>query len=31
MELWREGEITAIDTATFDDSMELDFREFYAA
>jgi HD-GYP domain-containing protein (c-di-GMP phosphodiesterase class II) len=31
MELWREGEIARIDEATAEDSMELDFREFYAA
>jgi diguanylate cyclase (GGDEF)-like protein len=31
MELWREGEIARIDATTADDSMELDFREFYAA
>jgi putative two-component system response regulator len=31
MELWREGEIARIDDETADDSMELDFRSFYAA
>jgi hypothetical protein len=31
MELWREGEIGRVDEATEADSMEVDFRQFYAA
>jgi HD-GYP domain-containing protein (c-di-GMP phosphodiesterase class II) len=31
MELWREGEIARIDEETQEDSMEMDFRSFYAA
>jgi diguanylate cyclase (GGDEF)-like protein len=31
MELWREGEIARIDATTSEDSVEVDFRQFYAA
>jgi HD-GYP domain-containing protein (c-di-GMP phosphodiesterase class II) len=31
MELWREGEVARIDAETEDESLELDFRELFAA
>jgi putative two-component system response regulator len=31
LELWRSGEVERIDAETLEDSVELDFRAFYAA